>query len=87
MLRSKHCRPQGAPLFETIQTRLLHWNYSIITSPCPLVFTEFAHKRNQRNDTTNDSIFHVSDGMQGVYSKMLGVVRILISDVDPDQGQ
>ena len=31
----------------------------------------------QRNDTTNDSIFHMTGGMRGVYSKMLGVVRIL----------
>ena len=31
----------------------------------------------QRNDTTNDSIFHMSGGMQGVYSKMLGGVRLL----------
>ena len=26
----------------------------------------------QRNDTTSDSIFHMSGGMQGVYSKVLG---------------
>ena len=31
----------------------------------------------QRYDTINDSIFHMSNGMQGAYSKMLGVVRIL----------
>ena len=37
----------------------------------------FAYYVIQRNDTTNDSIFHMSGGMQGVYSKMLGVVRIL----------
>ena len=39
----------------------------------------FAYYVIQRNDTTNDSIFHMSGGMQGVYSKMLGVVRILIN--------
>ena len=31
----------------------------------------------QRNDTNNESIFHMMDGMQGVYCKMLGAVRIL----------
>ena len=31
----------------------------------------------QRNDTTNVSIFHMSDSMQGVYSEILGVVHIL----------
>ena len=30
----------------------------------------FAHYVIQRNDITNDSNIHVSDGMQGVYSKM-----------------
>ena len=37
----------------------------------------FAYYVIQRNDTINDNIFHKSDGMQGVYSKMLGVVHIL----------
>ena len=37
----------------------------------------FAYFVIQLNDTTNDSILHMSGGMQGVYSKMLGVVRIL----------
>ena len=37
----------------------------------------FAYYVIQRNDTINDSIFHMSNGMQGAYSKMLGVVRIL----------
>ena len=32
----------------------------------------------QRNDTTNDRIFYISDGMQGVYSKMLVVARLSI---------
>ena len=34
----------------------------------------FAYYVIQRNDTINDSIFFMSNGMQGVYSKMLGVV-------------
>ena len=33
----------------------------------------FAHYVIQRNDTINDGIFHMSGGMQGVYSKMLDV--------------
>ena len=36
----------------------------------------FAYYIIQRKDTTNDNTFHMSDGIQGVYSKMLGVVRI-----------
>ena len=39
-------------------------------------------------DTTNDRIYHVWDGMQGIYFKMLGVVRILfwfswVRDLNP----
>ena len=34
----------------------------------------FAYYVIQRNDTINDSIFHMSNGMQGAYSKMLGLV-------------
>ena len=50
--------------------------------------TGFAYYVIQRNDTINDSIFHRSNGMQGAYSKMLGVVRILflvcwVLDFDP----
>ena len=37
----------------------------------------FAYFVIQLNDTTNDNIFHMSGGVQGVYSKMLGVGRIL----------
>ena len=37
----------------------------------------FAYYVIQRNDAINDSIFHMSNGMQGAYSKMIGVVRIL----------
>ena len=37
----------------------------------------FAYYVIQRIDTTNDTIFHLLDGMQGVYSKELGVIRIL----------
>ena len=37
----------------------------------------FAYYVIQRNDTTNDSIFHMSGGMQGVYSKILGGVNYL----------
>ena len=53
-----------------MQTRLL-------TSPWQGVVAGFAYYVMQRNDTINDSIFHMSNGMQGAYSKMLGVVRIL----------
>ena len=35
------------------------------------------------NDTTNNSIFHMSGGIQGVYSKMLRVVRILFYSIIP----
>ena len=37
----------------------------------------FAYYAIPRNNTTNDSISHMSGGMQGVYSEMLGVVRTL----------
>ena len=51
-------------------------NYSIITSPWLWIVAGVAYYVIQRNDTINDSIFHMSNGMQGAYSKMLGVVRI-----------
>ena len=37
----------------------------------------FAYYVIQRNDISNDCILHMSGGMQGVNSKVLGVVRIL----------
>ena len=39
--------------------------------------TVFAYYGIQRNDTTNEIIFHTPDGMQGVNFKMLGAVRLL----------
>ena len=41
----------------------------------------FAYYVIQRNDTINDSIFNMSNGMQGAYSKLLGVVRIFIESL------
>ena len=52
-------------------------NFSIITSPWPWLVAGFANYVSQRKETINDNIFHMSDGLRGVYSKMLGVVRIL----------
>ena len=54
----------------------------------PWVVAGFAYYVIRRNDTINDSIFHRSNGMQGAYSKMLCVVRILflvcwVRDLNP----
>ena len=39
----------------------------------------------QRNDTTNVSIFHMSDSMQGVYYKMQGDVRTFNLNMEKDK--
>ena len=44
----------------------------------------FAYYVIQRNDTTNDSIFHRSGGMQGVYSKMHFILGWLSSGINPN---
>ena len=51
-------------------------NYSIITSPWPWVLAGFEYHVIQRNETTHDSIFHMSVGMQGVHSQVIGVASI-----------
>ena len=68
---------QGVPLNETVQsplTSLELLNYYITLA---MTSGRFAHYVIQRNDTTNNSIFKMSDGIQEVCSKMLGVVSIL----------
>ena len=54
--------------FHYLKICRLTQNYSIISSPWPWVVAGFAYYVIQRNDTTNGSIFHMSDGMQGVYN-------------------